>query len=123
MLIYLLIYLCIGALIMAMLRGHYSNRPDLWSEVTSPHCDSEAVDRFISDFIAPLFGAIALLIAWPLLLGFKAWDMWKYRHLQSEIAQRPASPAYDPDRVIWLGRSIKRDAVPFDFSRFQGPRE
>lgn len=125
MLIYFLAYLGVGALIMAvaMLRGPYSNKPDFWSEVTSPHCDSEELDRFISDFIAPLFGAIALLIAWPFLLSFKAWDWRKYRKVQSEVAKQPPRPAGDPDRVIWLGRSIKRDAFTFDFSRFQGPRE
>lgn len=123
MLIYVLAYLGVGALIMAiaMLRGPYSNDPNFWTEAALPHSDSEALDRFINDFIAPQLGAIAIVIAWPLLLGFKIWDWRKYRQVQSEIAKQPTRPAGNPDRVIWLGRSIKRDAVPFDFSRFQGP--
>jgi hypothetical protein len=62
MLIYLLAYLGVGVLIMAiaMLRGPYSNEPDVWTQATADHGDSEALDRFISDFIAPLFGAMAV---------------------------------------------------------------
>lgn len=75
MLIYLLTYLCIGALVMAIaiLRGPYSNETD--GMVRAVTGGDELYDKVLVLFIAPLVGCLFAVVAWPLVFVWMVQEM------------------------------------------------
>jgi hypothetical protein len=81
---YPLIYLGIGAAIMAfvILRTPYDNEPDVMVKMMARKDYSDASDvfeNFMIKFVIPLIVCLVTVVAWPAALIFKAQDMWRVR--------------------------------------------
>lgn len=91
MLIFILIYLGIGAAIMAfvILRTPYDNEPDVMVKMMAriDYSDtSNLYENILIKFLVPLTVCPIIVVAWPLLLIWKAWDSWKVRHIRTREA-------------------------------------
>ena len=87
--IYLLGYLGMGALIMAVavLRSPYSNDIDQLALTATGGTDMS--DKILAAFIAPLFGCLFAVVAWPLLLIWKVQTMWRDRERRAKEGDVP----------------------------------
>lgn len=95
--IYLLCYLAIGALIMAVaiLRTPYSNDLDqLALEATG---GTGVFDKILAAFLVPLLGCLLVVVAWPLVLAKTAQEMWRNRGTPAKESNVPQPKFDDPE--------------------------
>ena len=86
---YLLFYLAIGALIMAVavLRTPYSNNLDQLALTATG--GTEVFDKILAAFIAPLFGCLFAVVAWPLVSVWTVQAMWRRRETRIKESSVP----------------------------------
>ena len=87
--IYVLCYLAIGALIMAVaiLRTQYSNDFDQLALTATGGTDMS--DKILAVFLVPLLFCLFVLLAWPLLLIWKVQTMWRDRERRAKEGDVP----------------------------------
>lgn len=101
--IYLLAYLCVGALVMAIavLRTPYSSEPD--GMVRAVAGGDALFDKVLVLFIAPLVGCLFAVVAWPLVLVWKVQEMRRKKgteatevNIQQPTDNRPEIHLFHP---------------------------
>ena len=87
--IYLLGYLGIGALIVAVavLRTPYSNDFDQLALTATGGTDVS--DKILAVFLVPLLFCLFVVVAWPLLLIWKVQTMWRDRERRAKDGDVP----------------------------------
>ena len=101
---YLLIYLAVGATIMAfvILRTPYDNEPDVMVKLMArkDYSDnSNLYENILIKFLVPLSACLIIVVAWPLLLMGKVKDSWELRYVHKKEADAKAAKALIPSCV------------------------
>ena len=107
---YLLCYLGIGALIMAaaVLRTPYSN--DLDQLALTATGGTEVFDKILAAFIAPLFGCLFAVVAWPLVLVWTVQAMRRRRETRAKEGNVPR-PQFERPEIHYFHPRINGKIV------------
>ncbi len=94
---YLLFYLAAGALILAVavLRSPYSN--DIDQLALTATGGTEVFDKILAAFIAPLFGCLFAVVAWPLVSVWTVQAMRRRRETRAKEGNAPQPTLERPE--------------------------
>ena len=108
--IYLLGYLGIGALIVAVavLRSPYSN--DIDQLALTATGGTEVFDKILAAFIAPLFGCLFAVVAWPLVSVWTVQAMRRRRETRAKEGNVPR-PQFERPEIHYFHPRINGKIV------------